>query len=81
MSNLYLAVGGSFHSYKFLPIIGKYVVNVLNATGNGDEKDQAWRWKTGKETGRGAHEKVIPQRELADLEDDRSRKTESKARL
>jgi sarcosine oxidase/L-pipecolate oxidase len=46
LSNLYLAVGGSFHSWKFLPTIGKYVVNVLEGVGNGLEKDQAWAWKT-----------------------------------
>ncbi|RMZ85967.1 hypothetical protein DV737_g25, partial [Chaetothyriales sp. CBS 132003] len=29
LPNLYLATAGSFHSWKFLPTIGKYVVNVL----------------------------------------------------
>ncbi|KAF2114848.1 FAD dependent oxidoreductase [Lophiotrema nucula] len=69
LSNLYLAVGGSFHSWKFLPIIGKYVVNVLNGVSNGDEKDEHWKWKTEKPEGRGAHEKVVPRRELKDLDD------------
>ncbi|KAF2253681.1 FAD/NAD(P)-binding domain-containing protein [Trematosphaeria pertusa] len=68
LSNLYLAVGGSFHSWKFLPTIGKYVVNVLNGVSNGEEKDRRWCWKTGKVDGRGAHEKVVPRRELRDLE-------------
>jgi sarcosine oxidase/L-pipecolate oxidase len=67
LSNLYLAVGGSFHSWKFLPIIGKYVVNVLDGISNGAEKDARWRWKTGERQGRGAHEKVIPKRELRDF--------------
>ncbi|KAH7119712.1 fructosyl amino acid oxidase [Dendryphion nanum] len=39
LDNLYLAVGGSFHSYKFMP----------NAGNNGEEKDKAWKWKAGKE--------------------------------
>ncbi|KAI5369552.1 Putative FAD dependent oxidoreductase, FAD/NAD(P)-binding domain superfamily, MTOX family [Septoria linicola] len=41
LNNLYFATGGSFHSYKFLPIIGKYMTNVLSGTGNGAEKDRA----------------------------------------
>lgn len=68
LSNLYLAVGGSFHSWKFLPIIGKYVVNVLNGISNGGEGDGRWAWKAGGTPGRGAHEKVVPKRELRDLE-------------
>ncbi|KAF2765496.1 FAD/NAD(P)-binding domain-containing protein [Teratosphaeria nubilosa] len=45
LNNLYLAVGGSFHSYKFLPNAGKYMLNVLNGHSNGPEKDGAWGWK------------------------------------
>ncbi|KAF2181691.1 sarcosine oxidase [Zopfia rhizophila CBS 207.26] len=70
LNNLYFAVGGSFHSWKFLPIIGQYVVNLLNGISNGEEKDQKWGWKTEKHQGRGVHEKVIPKRELKDLDDD-----------
>lgn len=70
LSNLYLAVGGSFHSYKFLPIAGKYIANVLNGAGNGSEKDSAWAWKTANDGRRGAHEKTAPKRDLKDLEDD-----------
>jgi sarcosine oxidase / L-pipecolate oxidase len=69
LSNLYIAAGGSFHSWKFLPIIGKYIVNVLNGVSNGKEKDARWVWKMEEFGGRGAHEKVIPQRELRGLED------------
>ncbi|KAF1851071.1 FAD dependent oxidoreductase [Cucurbitaria berberidis CBS 394.84] len=69
LSNLYLAVGGSFHSWKFLPTIGKYVVNVLQGVSNGEEKDKRWEWKTGPFEGRGAHEKVVPKRELSSLDD------------
>ncbi|KAL1955806.1 hypothetical protein VTO42DRAFT_8045 [Malbranchea cinnamomea] len=45
LSNLYLAIGGSSHSWKFLPIIGKYVANVVNGMGNGEEKDERWKWR------------------------------------
>lgn len=70
LNNLFLAVGGSFHSWKFLPTIGKYAVNVLNEISNGKDKDLRWEWKcAGWSSGgvRGAHEKVIPKRELRDL--------------
>lgn len=70
LQNLYFAIGGSFHSYKFLPIAGKYMANVLNGAGNGEEKDKAWSWKSGDFKGRGAHEKTAPRREIRDLDDD-----------
>ncbi|KAJ9192730.1 hypothetical protein DTO021D3_9075 [Paecilomyces variotii] len=69
LSNLYFAVGGSFHSWKFLPTIGKYVANVLEGISNGPEKDEVWSWKHPSSLAeRGAHEKVVPRRELRDLE-------------
>ncbi|RMJ22504.1 FAD dependent oxidoreductase [Aspergillus sp. HF37] len=64
LGNLYLAVGGSFHCWKFLPVIGRYVANVLDGASNGPEKDQAWQWKRTAQTARGVHEKVMPQRDL-----------------
>ncbi|KAL4738577.1 FAD dependent oxidoreductase [Aspergillus similis] len=67
LANLYLAVGGSFHFYKFLPNIGKYVVNVLEGVGNGPEKDTAWSWKSVEETGSGVHESLVPRREFRDF--------------
>ena len=66
LSNLYLATAGSFHSWKFLPNIGKYVQNVLNGKSNGEEKDRTWGWKHSWSE-RGAHEKVMPRGELRDL--------------
>lgn len=32
-----------------MPVIGKYMLNVLNGNGNGPEKDKAWGWKSGAE--------------------------------
>ncbi|PGH12787.1 hypothetical protein AJ80_06611 [Polytolypa hystricis UAMH7299] len=49
VSNLYFAAAGSAHSFKFLPVIGKYVVNVLDGTGNGEEGDHRWSWKAPEE--------------------------------
>lgn len=69
LKNLYFAIGGSFHSYKFLPIAGQYMVNVLNGEGNGTEKDKAWGWKEDTTGQRGAHESTAPKRELRDLDD------------
>jgi sarcosine oxidase/L-pipecolate oxidase len=62
--NLYVATGGSFHGWKFLPIIGKYVVQMLDDQLDADlEKRWAWdREQTGS-----AHERIIPRRELKDL--------------
>lgn len=72
LHNLYFAVGGSFHSYKFLPTAGKYMANVLQGKSNGAEMDKAWGWKSGH-AGRGAHEATAPKRELKDLDDDVAR--------
>ncbi|KAH7390487.1 FAD dependent oxidoreductase [Pyrenochaeta sp. MPI-SDFR-AT-0127] len=69
LGNLFLAVGGSFHSWKFLPTIGKYIANVLHGVSNGEERDKRWQWKTAHFEGRGAHEHVVPKRELSDLTD------------
>lgn len=68
LSNLYFATAGSFHSWKFLPTIGTYIVNVLNGKSNGEEKDKAWQWKR-EWADRGAHEKVMPKGELRDFEE------------
>ena len=67
LSNLYMATAGSLHSWKFLPIIGKYVVNVLHGQSNGKEKDNAWKWKSAW-SDIGAHEKVLPGGDLKDFE-------------
>lgn len=79
LENLYIAVGGSFHSYKFLPNAGKYIFNVLNGKSNGKEKDRAWKWKSedelkrrdGKEFGDSARKSV--RRELAEFDEERAR--------
>lgn len=67
LSSLYFATAGSFHSWKFLPVIGKYVVTVLQGKSNGEEKDKAWKWKT-TWGARGAHEKTLPKSDLKDFE-------------
>jgi sarcosine oxidase/L-pipecolate oxidase len=39
--NLFIASGGSFHGWKFLPVIGKYIVQMLEGE---LEEDVARRW-------------------------------------
>ncbi|KAF4631685.1 hypothetical protein G7Y89_g6449 [Cudoniella acicularis] len=62
--NLYIATGGSFHGWKFLPIIGKYVVQMLDGQLE-PELQKRWAWNR-EQTG-SAHERLLPQRELRDL--------------
>ncbi|KAF1931348.1 fructosyl amino acid oxidase [Didymella exigua CBS 183.55] len=79
LGNMYVAVGGSFHSYKFMPNAGKYLLNVLNGESNGDEKDRAWKWKSEKELKqRGAKEfgnspRNVNRRELRDFEEEKAK--------
>lgn len=63
LNNLYLAAGGSFHCWKFLPTIGRYVVNVLDGVSNGVESDEAWAWKSERK-GQGVHDSLVPRKEL-----------------
>ncbi|KAF2122453.1 fructosyl amino acid oxidasesarcosine oxidase [Lophiotrema nucula] len=76
LMNLYVAVGGSFHSYKFLPNAGAYMCNVLEGKSNGEEKDGAWKWKTEEELKQrkgkefGASSRNLIRRELSDYEDE-----------
>ncbi|KAK4182389.1 hypothetical protein QBC35DRAFT_510071 [Podospora australis] len=46
-NNLFIATCGSFHGFKFLPVIGKYVVQMLNG-----QLDVEWRkrWAWNRET-------------------------------
>ncbi len=40
---LYLATCGSFHGYKFFPVLGKYVVQMLEG-GLSSELQAKWAW-------------------------------------
>jgi sarcosine oxidase/L-pipecolate oxidase len=67
LGNLYFAVGGSFHFYKFLPTIGKYVANVLESVENDSGRDSAWSWKSTGVSAKGVHESLVPKREFKDF--------------
>ncbi|KAI7554521.1 hypothetical protein KC331_g489 [Hortaea werneckii] len=43
---LSLAVGGSAHGFKFLPVIGKYIVDMLEGKLDA-QTQQKWRWRPG----------------------------------
>ncbi|KAJ8119093.1 hypothetical protein OPT61_g63 [Boeremia exigua] len=79
LKNMYIAVGGSFHSYKFMPNAGKYLLNVLNGISNGEEKDRAWKWKNEDELKErrakefGNSPRNSDRRELRDFEDEKAK--------
>lgn len=43
---LSLAVGGSAHGFKFLPVVGKYIVDMLENKLD-PEIQKKWRWRPG----------------------------------
>jgi hypothetical protein len=62
--NLFVATGGSFHAWKFLPILGKYVVQMLEGSLDPDMSAK-WAWdRINKGT---AHEQLVPRREMRDI--------------
>jgi sarcosine oxidase/L-pipecolate oxidase len=42
-ASLYIATGGSFHSWKFLPVIGEYVKDMLEGT-LPEKYAERWHW-------------------------------------
>jgi sarcosine oxidase / L-pipecolate oxidase len=62
--NLYIASGGSFHAWKFLPILGKYVVAMLQGE---LDSDLAKKWAWNRDEHGSAHASVIPRREMRDI--------------
>ncbi|TAQ87306.1 hypothetical protein B7494_g4343 [Chlorociboria aeruginascens] len=62
--NLYIATAGSFHGWKFLPILGEYVVKLLDGK---LEEELVKRWAWDRDQSGSAHSMLIPKRELSDL--------------
>ncbi|KAI1086254.1 FAD dependent oxidoreductase [Rostrohypoxylon terebratum] len=62
---LYVATIGSFHGFKFFPIIGSYVVKMLEGT---LEPDLAKRWAWDREIPDVTKKRFWPLRELKDLQ-------------
>jgi hypothetical protein len=55
---------------RFLPNFGKYMRNVLDGKGNGEERDKAWGWKSGKEWEEARERARAKRREVRDLDAD-----------
>lgn len=62
--NLFVAGGGSFHSWKFLPILGKYISQMIS--GKLDE-EHAKRWAWDRKNEGAACVMYIPQKDLKDF--------------
>ena len=61
---LYIATCGSFHGFKFLPILGKYVVEMLEGKLH-PELEKRWAWDRKLPSVEGNSQ--WPKRELRDL--------------
>lgn len=44
--NLMVATGGSGHAFKCLPVIGDWVVDIIEGIGMERPQIQAWKWRT-----------------------------------
>jgi len=62
--NLYFAGAGSFHSWKFLPTLGMYVVQMLQGT---LDQEMAARWAWDRPSEGGALPAYVPHRDLKDI--------------
>jgi sarcosine oxidase/L-pipecolate oxidase len=62
--HLYVATAGSFHGWKFMPTIGKYVVDMLDGSLD-DALLKRWAWDRKNEGG--AHQDLLPQIEMGNL--------------
>ena len=62
--NLSIAGGGSFHSWKFLPVLGKYVVQMLQGT---LDSESASRWAWDRSNAGGAIPAYLPRRDLKEI--------------
>ena len=63
---MFIATGGSFHAWKFLPNIGAYIVKMVLGTLD-EEKQKRWAWDR-ENGGHGACDMYIPGRDLKDIE-------------
>lgn len=62
--DLYIIGGGSFHAWKFLPNIGKYVVQMINGELR-EEMMKRWAWDRSDEGGNCIT--YLPSRDLKDI--------------
>lgn len=78
--NLFVATVGSNHGFKFLPIIGKYVADMLE--GNlGKDLRELWAWKNGQVPEGTQDPHPWPRRDLSDLSGWRGRNAPGAGKL
>ncbi|OJD40379.1 fructosyl amino acid oxidase [Diplodia corticola] len=75
---LYLACGGSAHSFKFLPVMGKYVADFLDGKLD-PEIAKNWRWRAGEKLEGKDLAHMDPERELNDMTGWRGRRLREKS--
>ena len=62
--NLYLATGGSFHSFKFLLTLGDFIASMMDGT---LEKDLAERWAWDRAKEECSNKRMMPAKDMAEL--------------
>jgi sarcosine oxidase / L-pipecolate oxidase len=78
-NNLFLATGGSAHGFKFLPVIGQYVVDMLESRlENSLANTWAWRPNRPLPKRRGPDPHPYPTRDLSQFPDFASSRIPSK---
>ncbi|KAF6819859.1 fructosyl amino acid oxidase [Colletotrichum plurivorum] len=78
--NLFVATVGSNHGFKFLPIIGKYVANMLEGS-LGKDLQELWAWKNGQVPEGTQDPHPWPRRDLSDLSGWRGRNAPGAGKL
>lgn len=74
-SRVAVCTGGSGHGFKFLPILGREVVKILEGKGGQTVYGQMWKWRTSAaETRNGLEEgeegpRVLEKQQMASRED------------
>lgn len=64
--NLFIATAGSNHGFKFMPVIGKYVADMIEGHLSKDLAD-LWSWKFGKVPANFQDPHPWPLRDLSEL--------------
>ena len=62
--NLYLATGGSFHSFKFLPTVGDFIAKMINGSLE-QELAERWAWDRAKQDC--SNKRMMPAKDMAEL--------------
>ena len=73
-TRLFLATGGSAHGFKFLPVVGKYVTDMLEGTLD-PEIVRQWQWRAGQKSNAKNLAHLDPEMELAELTGWKGRQT------